>query len=129
MLYSCVLGALMLLASVQEALALKELEMVETNPNSPFGTKYSDWGHRVNYTSSTQFQVRGMEPFYNVTNMILKWFEPEPTIPEGMYTKRELCRGFPAFHIFLHLSFVAVGAENTESRPSVRFCLHNFQLA
>lgn len=74
----------MVLASVQEALAQEEQELAETNPNSPFGTKYSDWVHRVNYTSSTHFQVRGMEPFYNVTNMILKWFEPEPTIPEGM---------------------------------------------
>lgn len=51
--------------------------------DSPFGTNYSDYHGTVNFTSSANFKVRGMEPFYNITNMILKWFEPEPTIPEG----------------------------------------------
>lgn len=65
----------------------EEVEERDANPNSPFNTKYTDWEQKVNYTSSTQFQVRGMEPFYNVTNMVLKWFEPEPTIPEGEWRR------------------------------------------
>lgn len=51
--------------------------------NSPFGTNYSEFKPSVVYTSSSHHQVRGMEPFYNITNMILRWFEPEPMIPDG----------------------------------------------
>ena len=75
-LLACGLLMAVLLVSVHEAVA-------EENEVGPLGTKYSEWKSKVVYTSHSQYLVRGMQPFYNVTNMILKWFEPEPMIPDG----------------------------------------------
>lgn len=78
---SLVAALLMWVVNTQDVVAAAE------NSNSPFGTNYSEWHHAVNFSSSSQHQVRGMEPFYNITNMILKWFEPEPMIPDGELIK------------------------------------------
>lgn len=106
-------AALILASSVHETMA-QEGGGGSGDEDSPFGTKYTEWVERVNYTSSTHFQVRGMEPFYNVTNMILKWFEPEPTIPDGK-----------SIATFLILSMFVFVDWRKKGRPMVRICLHN----
>lgn len=107
-------AALILASSVHETMAQEVGGGSSGDEDSPFGTKYTEWVERVNYTSSTHFQVRGMEPFYNVTNMILKWFEPEPTIPDGK-----------SIATFLILSMFVFVDWRKKSRPMVRICLHN----
>lgn len=89
-----VLGSGLVAAVLLFVINAQDVVAAEESLNRPFGTNYSEWHHTVNFSSSSQHQVRGMEPFYNITNMILKWFEPEPMIPDGELIKSSLCAYF-----------------------------------
>lgn len=116
----CLLATTVLLASALGAVAQEGASGEDTDLDTPFNTVFTEWSERVNYTSSTHFQVRGMEPFYNVTNMILRWFEPEPTIPDGKQTFTFQCT-CDDIDVCLNLYFT------WKSRPLVRISLHNWQ--
>lgn len=46
---------------------------------------FSVWNERVKYNSTAMTNPKGMEPLYNITNMILDFFLGKKPIPDGKF--------------------------------------------